>query len=213
MSLSLHSPSSSFLCSLLPKSTLGCVNGSFFLTLHFKSNRSFPVLRASSGSSSSVNTGSSTELDAVSTFSEIVPNIVIFNDFEKFPLTAATVTPSLLLGILSLLDTIFRNAVVMALADSTCSRLDNPELKLSCFVNKLCSSSSCSPSWSFCYSDFHWPYWARSHSGDPEIEAAIHREEDPGLALVAKAYNYIHKYGHKSKLMSATSYEFTTEEV
>nr|XP_012466490.1 unnamed protein product [Gossypium raimondii] len=45
--------------------------------------------------------------------------------------------------------------------------------------------------------------WARTHSGDPEIEAAIQRGEDPGLALVTKAYNYIHKYGHKSKLMAA----------
>nr|KJB37608.1 hypothetical protein B456_006G212700 [Gossypium raimondii] len=45
--------------------------------------------------------------------------------------------------------------------------------------------------------------WARNHSGDPEIEAAIQRGEDPGLGLVTKAYNYIHKYGHKSKLMAA----------
>lgn len=45
--------------------------------------------------------------------------------------------------------------------------------------------------------------WARNHSGDPEIEAAMKRGEDPGLALVTKAYNYIHKYGHKSKLMAA----------
>ncbi|XP_068317075.1 uncharacterized protein [Pyrus communis] len=45
--------------------------------------------------------------------------------------------------------------------------------------------------------------WSRNHSGDPEIEAALKRGEDPGLALVTKAYNYIHKYGHKSKLMAA----------
>jgi transaldolase len=45
--------------------------------------------------------------------------------------------------------------------------------------------------------------WARNHSGDPEIEAALKRGEDPGIALVTKAYNYIHKYGHKSKLMAA----------
>lgn len=45
--------------------------------------------------------------------------------------------------------------------------------------------------------------WARNHSGDPEIEAALKRGEDPGLALVTKAYNYIHKHGYKSKLMAA----------
>ncbi|PKI37572.1 hypothetical protein CRG98_042043 [Punica granatum] len=45
--------------------------------------------------------------------------------------------------------------------------------------------------------------WARNHSGDPEVDAAIRRGEDPGLALATKAYNYIHKYGHKSKLMAA----------
>lgn len=26
--------------------------------------------------------------------------------------------------------------------------------------------------------------WARNHSGDPEIEAALKRGEDPGIALV-----------------------------
>ncbi|KAL2901784.1 Transaldolase [Bienertia sinuspersici] len=45
--------------------------------------------------------------------------------------------------------------------------------------------------------------WARNHSGDSEIDAALKRGEDPGLALMTKAYNYIHKYGHKSKLMAA----------
>ncbi|KAG1359294.1 transaldolase-like [Cocos nucifera] len=45
--------------------------------------------------------------------------------------------------------------------------------------------------------------WARNHSSDPEIEAACKNGEDPGLALVKKTYNYIHKYGHKSKLMAA----------
>lgn len=27
--------------------------------------------------------------------------------------------------------------------------------------------------------------WSRNHSGDPEIEAALKRGEDPGLALVS----------------------------
>ncbi|KAL9249362.1 Transaldolase-like protein [Drosera capensis] len=45
--------------------------------------------------------------------------------------------------------------------------------------------------------------WARNHHGDPEIEAAVRSGVDPGLALVTKTYNYIHKHGYKSKLMAA----------
>ncbi|CAM8876936.1 unnamed protein product [Rhodiola kirilowii] len=98
----------------------------------------FPQIRASAagGFSSSLDTGAITELDAVSAFSQIVPDTVIFDDFEKFPPTAATVSSSLLLGICSLPDTIFRNAVEMALGDSACYGLENPEARLSCFTNK-----------------------------------------------------------------------------
>lgn len=49
----------------------------------------------------------------------------------------------------------------------------------------------------------HVQDWACNHSSDPEIEAALKRNEDLGLALVTKAYNYIHKHGNKSKLMVA----------
>ncbi|PPD72245.1 hypothetical protein GOBAR_DD30845 [Gossypium barbadense] len=289
MSLSLQSSPSSFLSSSLPKLRLGFANGCSSSSLLVKFNASFPAIRASSGFSSSLDTGLRTELDAVSTFSEIVPDTVIFDDFEKFPPTAATVSSSLLLGILSLPDTIFRNAVDMALADSTCSRLDNPELRLSCFFNKalvnvggdlaklvpgrvstevdarraydthgiirrvhdllklyneidvpperllfkipstwqgieasrLLESEGIQTHLTFVYSFAQAAAaaqagasviqifvgrvrdWARNHSGDPEIEAAIQRGEDPGLGLVTKAYNYIHKYGHKSKLMAA----------
>ncbi|XWS49778.1 hypothetical protein CRYUN_Cryun12cG0032000 [Craigia yunnanensis] len=290
MSFSLQSPPSSFhSSSSLPKSKLRFANGCSSSSLLFKFNRSFPVIRASSGFSSSLDTGLSTELDAVSTFSEIVPDTVIFDDFEKFPPTAATVSSSLLLGILSLPDTIFRNAVDMALADSSGSRLDNHELRLSCFFNKalvnvggdlaklvpgrvstevdarlaydthgiirrvhdllrlyneidvpperllfkipstwqgieasrLLESEGIQTHLTFVYSFAQAAAaaqagasviqifvgrvrdWARSHSGDPEIESAIQRGEDPGLVLVTKAYNYIHKYGHKSKLMAA----------
>ncbi|XVF10792.1 hypothetical protein REPUB_Repub07fG0213700 [Reevesia pubescens] len=138
MSLSMQSPPASFFSSSsLPKSRLRFANApSSSSTLLFKYNRSFPVIRASSGSSSSLDNGLSTELDVVSTFSEIVPDSVIFDDFEKFPPTAATVSSSLLLGILSLPDTIFKHDVDMALADSSCSGLDNPERRLSYFVNK-----------------------------------------------------------------------------
>ncbi|XP_007039918.2 PREDICTED: transaldolase [Theobroma cacao] len=294
MSLSLQSPPTAFLSSSsssLAKSRLRFANVSSSSALLFKFNRSFPVIRASSSSSfsSSLDTGLSTELDAVSTFSEIVPDTVIFDDFERFPPTAATVSSSLLLGILSLPDTIFRNAVDMALADSGCSGLDNPELRLSCFCNKalvnvggdlaklvpgrvstevdarlaydthgiirrvhdllklyneidvpperllfkipstwqgieasrLLESEGIQTHLTFVYSFAQAAAaaqagtsviqifvgrvrdWARNHSGDPEIEAAIQRGEDPGLVLVTKAYNYIHKYGHKSKLMAA----------
>ncbi|KAG8484307.1 hypothetical protein CXB51_023856 [Gossypium anomalum] len=307
MSLSLQSSPSSFLSSSLPKLRLGFANGCSSSGLLFKFNASFPAIRASSGFSSSLDTGLRTELDAVSTFSEIVPDTVIFDDFEQFPPTAATVSSSLLLGILSLPDTIFRNAVDMALADSTCSRLDNLELRLSCFFNKalvnvggdlaklvpgrvstevdarlaydthgiirrvlallmspfvffatdcclvhdllklyneidvpperllfkipstwqgieasrLLESEGIQTHLTFVYSFAQAAAaaqagasviqifvgrvrdWARNHSGDPEIEAAIQRGEDPGLGLVTKAYNYIHKYGHKSKLMAA----------
>ncbi|KAM7259950.1 hypothetical protein ACFE04_015691 [Oxalis oulophora] len=229
----------------------------------FKFNRSsaYPLIKASS-----LDSGVTTELDAVSNFSEIVPDTVIFDDFERFPPTAGTVSSSLLLGICSLPDTIFRNSVDMALADSACSGLDNPELRLSCFVDKALVnvgadlaklvpgrvSTEVDARLAYdthgiirkvhdllkLYNDVNVPPerllfkipstcfaqaaaaaqagasviqifvgrlrdWARNHSGDPEIEAALRRGEDPGLALAAKTYNYIHKYGHKSKLMAA----------
>lgn len=52
--------------------------------------------------------------------------------------------------------------------------------------------------------------WARTHSDDEEIEVAQLRGEDLGLALITKAYNYIHKYGHKSKLMAAAVHNSRT---
>ncbi|XP_054810268.1 uncharacterized protein LOC129311819 [Prosopis cineraria] len=258
-------------------------------SLLFKSRRLFPQIRASTGSSPSLDTGLISELDAVSSFSEIVPDTVIFDDFERFPPTAATVSSSLLLGICGLPDTIFRNAVDMALADSECSGLASSEARLPCFFNKalvnvggdmaklvpgrvstevdarlaydthgiirkvhdllrlyndinvppqrllfkipstwqgieaakLLESEGIQTHLTFVYSFAQAAAaaqagasviqifvgrlrdWARNHSGDQEIESALARGEDPGLALVRKAYNYIHKYGHKSKLMAA----------
>ncbi|KAK4260437.1 hypothetical protein QN277_003552 [Acacia crassicarpa] len=258
-------------------------------SLLLKSHRLFPQIRASAGSSSSVDTGLITELDAVSGFSEIVPDTVIFDDFERFPPTAATVSSSLLLGICGLPDTIFRNAVDMALADSECSGLASSDARLPCFFNKalvnvggdmaklvpgrvstevdarlaydthgiirkvhdllklyndinvpperllfkipstwqgieaanLLESEGIQTHLTFVFSFAQaaaaaqagasviqifvgrFRDWARNHSGDREIESALARGEDPGLALVTKAYNYIHKYGHKSKLMAA----------
>ncbi|OAY59982.1 transaldolase [Manihot esculenta] len=292
MSISLRTPPSSALSSksslqgerlrLLGRS--GASNAVFF-----KLQPPFPQIRASSSFYSSLDTGARTELDAVSSFSEIVPDTVIFDDFEKFPPTAATVSSSLLLGILSLPDTIFRNAVDMALADSGCAALENVELRLSCFANKalvnvggdlvklvpgrvstevdarlaydthgiirkvhsllklyseinvpperllfkipatwqgieasrLLESEGIQTHMTLVYSFAQAAAaaqagasviqifvgrirdWARNHSGDPEIDAALKRGEDPGLSLVTKAYNYIHKYGHKSKVMAA----------
>ncbi|KAF6152429.1 hypothetical protein GIB67_038052 [Kingdonia uniflora] len=102
----------------------------------FKIHRSFPQIRASTGNTSSVNSGLSSELDVVSLLSEIVPDTVIFDDFQRFPPTAATVSSSLLLGICSLPDTIFRSAVETALADSVCYTEENSDARLSCFVSK-----------------------------------------------------------------------------
>lgn len=220
--------------------------------------------------------------------SEIVPDTVIFDDFERFPPTAATVSSSLLLGITSLPDTIFRNAIDMSLADSECIALEDHH-RLSCFFNKalvnvgvdlaklvpgrvstevdarlaydtqgivtkvhdllklynkmevpqerllfkipatwqgieasrLLEAEGIQTHVTFVYSFCQAAAaaqagasviqifvgrlrdWARNHSGDVEIEAALGRGEDPGLSLVTKTYNYIHKYGHKSKLMAA----------
>ncbi|XP_030524802.1 transaldolase [Rhodamnia argentea] len=291
MSLSLQSPPSSTLSSSssLHDGKLRLLARSAASKLAFCYNPSLPRIRATSNSSSSLDAGLSTELDAVSSFSEIVPDTVIFDDFEKFPPTAATVSSSLLLGICSLPDTIFGNAIEMALADRGCYGLANNEMRLSCFVNKalvnvggdmaklvpgrvstevdarlaydthgiirkvhdllklygevnvpperllfkipstwqgieasrLLESEGIQTHLTFVYSFAQAAAaaqagasvvqifvgrlrdWARNHSGDPEVDAATRRGEDPGLALVTKAYNYIHKYGHKSKLMAA----------
>ncbi|PRQ18114.1 putative transaldolase [Rosa chinensis] len=283
MSVSLQSPPSSAISSFQGRK-LSFSNGSAPSNLLFTSRRSLPLIRASA-----VDTGPATELDAVSSFSEIVPDTVIFDDFERFPPTAATVSSALLLGICSLPDTIFRNAVDMALADSECNKHENSELRLSCFCSKalvnvgadlaklvpgrvstevdarlaydthgiirkvhdllklydrvdvpperllfkipstwqgieasrLLESEGIQTHLTFVYSFAQAAAaaqagasviqifvgrlrdWSRNHSGDPEIEAALKRGEDPGLALVTKTYNYIHKYGHKSKLMAA----------
>ncbi|KAJ3692580.1 hypothetical protein LUZ60_011675 [Juncus effusus] len=251
----------------------------------FSLQRSFPACHVAGGNASSpVNADLSTELDAVSNFSEIVPDTVIFDDFERFPPTAATVSSSLLLGICSLPDTKFKSAIETALADSECYEQDKPSERSSCFSNKalvnvgaelaklvpgrvsteidarlayntsgiihkvhellklydeldvpsqrllfkipstwqgieasrLLESEGIQTHLTFVYS---FPQaaaaaqagasviqifvgrlrdWARNHKGDSDIET-----QDPGLALVEKSYNYIHKYGYKTKIMAA----------
>ncbi|KAG8382400.1 hypothetical protein BUALT_Bualt05G0073400 [Buddleja alternifolia] len=245
------------------------------------------LIRASSPKS--LDTGLSSELDVVTSYSDIVPDTVVFDDFERFPPTAATVSSSLLLGICSLPATKFRSAVDTALADSECYRLEKSNDRMSCFFDKalvnvggdlaklvpgrvstevdarlaydthgivqkvhyllklytdievpserllfkipstwqgieasrLLESEGIQTHMTFVYSFCQAAAaaqagasviqifvgrlrdWARNHTGDPEVDAALRRGEDPGLALVTKAYNYIHKYGHKSKLMAA----------
>ncbi|XP_042512051.1 transaldolase isoform X2 [Macadamia integrifolia] len=289
MSVLLPSSSSALFTSSSQEGSCRFAVRSAILNSLFKLQRSFPQIRASAGNASPPETGLSTELDAVSIFSEIVPDTVIFDDFEEFPPTAATVSSSLLLGICGLPDTIFRSAVETALADSECYGQEDPSGRMSCFYNKalvnvgsdllklvpgrvstevdarlaydthgilrkvhdllklyyekevpldrllfkipstwqgidasrLLESEGIQTHLTFVYS---FPQaaaaaqagasviqvfvgrmrdWARNHSGDPEIEAACRRGEDPGLDLVTKAYNYIHKYGYKSKLMAA----------
>ncbi|KAL3645597.1 hypothetical protein CASFOL_010777 [Castilleja foliolosa] len=257
--------------------------------LVLNTRRVFPSIRAATNFSSSLDTGLSTELDAVTSFSEIVPDTVVFDDFERFPPTAGTVSSSLILGICSLPDTKFRSAVDTALAGSECYSLEKADDRMSCFFDKalvnvggdlvrlvpgrvstevdarlaydtqaivrkvhsllklyheigvpperllfkipstwqgieasrLLESEGIQTHMTFVYSFCQAAAaaqagasviqvfvgrlrdWARNHTGDSEVEAALRRGEDPGLALVTKAYNYIHKYGHKSKLMAA----------
>ncbi|KAF7137537.1 hypothetical protein RHSIM_Rhsim07G0104300 [Rhododendron simsii] len=290
MSTSLHPPPSSALSSSLQKARLRrFIISSAKPNFNLNSHRSFPQIRASTGFSSSLDAGSTTEWDSVSSYSEIVPDTVIFDDFERFPPTAATVSSSLLLGICSLPDTKFKNAVDMALSDTQCYGQQGSDNKVSCFFNKalvnvggdltklvpgrvstevdarlaydkhgivskvhdllkLYNDINIPPErllfkipstwqgieasslleaegiqthltfvYSFCQAAAaaqagasviqifvgRLRDWARHHSGDPEIEAALKRGEDPGVALVTKAYNYIHKHGYKSKLMAA----------
>nr|VDD42297.1 unnamed protein product [Brassica oleracea] len=300
MTLSLQSPpSAAALSASIQKGRWKTVTVGFSVapppSVNFTLRRSIPRIHASASSSSSpsspsLGAGENNELDAVSAFSEIVPDTVVFDDFERFPPTAATVSSALLLGICGLPDTIFRNAVDMALADSTCAGLDTTESKLSCFFDKaivnvggdlvklvpgrvstevdarlaydtnaiirkvvhdllrlyneidvphdrllfkipatwqgieaakLLESEGIQTHLTFVYSFAQAAAaaqagasviqifvgrlrdWARNHSGDTEIETAVKSGEDPGLALVRRSYNYIHKYGYKSKLMAA----------
>ncbi|KAG6396969.1 hypothetical protein SASPL_143129 [Salvia splendens] len=274
----------------------------------FKPRRFYPSIRAAANFSSSLDTGLSTELDAVTSYSEIVPDTVVFDDFERwgfqhremnsytnldftfmFPPTAATVSSSLLLGICSLPDTKFRSAVDTALADSECYAFEKSDDRVCCFVNKalvnvggdlaklvpgrvstevdarlaydtqaivqkvhelsklynkigvsserllfkipatwqgieasrilelegiqthvtfvysFCQAAAAAQAGASIIQIFvgRLRDWARNHTGDSEVDAALNKGEDPGLTLVTKTYNYIHKYGHKSKLMAA----------
>ncbi|CAM6024313.1 unnamed protein product [Sphagnum balticum] len=238
---------------------------------------------------SSVSTVEGTELDAISKFSEIVPDTVIFDDFERFPPTAATVSSSLLLGITSLPKAGYNGAIDSALAYGKCYLEKSSGARLSCFLSKALVNVGAElvrsvPGRVSTEVDARLGYdtqgivdevyellrlykelevsqdrllfkipatwqgieaarkleaediqthltlvysfaqaaaaaqagvsviqifvgrirdWARNHSGDKGVEAVLQRGEDPGIALATKAYNYIHKFGHKSKVMAA----------
>ncbi|XP_042025146.1 transaldolase-like isoform X2 [Salvia splendens] len=264
MSSTLHSPLSSTLSptSSLQVKRLRIPARSVDSAVVFKPRRFYPSIRAAANFSSSLDTGLSTELDAVTSYSEIVPDTVVFDDFERFPPTAATVSSSLLLGICSLPDTKFRSAVDTALADSECYAFEKSDDRVCCFVNKalvnvggdlaklvpgrvstevdarlaydtqaivqkgieasrilelegiqthvtfvysFCQAAAAAQAGASIIQIFvgRLRDWARNHTGDSEVDAALNKGEDPGLTLVTKTYNYIHKYGHKSKLMAA----------
>ncbi|GER30399.1 ABC transporter F family member 4 [Striga asiatica] len=291
MAATLHSPLSSALSSSFSHKEKKLGNRVLFMkpSFVFETRLLLPSIRAATNFSSSLDPGLSTELDSVANFSEIVPDTVVFDDFERFPPTAATVSSSLILGICSLPDTKFKSAVDTALADSVCYNLEKSDDRMACFFNKalvniggdlaklvpgrvstevdarlaydthaivrkvhhllklyheigvpperllfkipstwqgieasrllesegiqthmtlvysFCQAAAAAQAGASVIQIFvgRLRDWARNHTGDSEVEAALRRGEDPGLALVTKAYNYIHKYGHKSRLMAA----------
>ncbi|URE09562.1 hypothetical protein MUK42_04844 [Musa troglodytarum] len=265
--------------------------------------RSLPRVRVFAGNASPADTDLSNELDAVLSFSEIVPDTVVFDDFERHdgihdyfilpPFVGSPLLPPRL-ALRSSWDfaaflTPSSSAIETALADSECYGKENSVDRLSCFSDKalvnvgadlarfvpgrvstevdarlaydtrgiirkvhellklynevevssqrllfkipstwqgieasrLLESEGIQTHLTLVYSFSQAAAaaqagasviqifvgrirdWARNHSGDPEIEVACRNGEDPGLALVKKTYNYIHKYGHKSKLMAA----------
>ncbi|XP_051115188.1 uncharacterized protein LOC127240512 [Andrographis paniculata] len=293
MSSALHflHPSAIFPSSLLPsiqEKKIGNFEAGFTKPrLNFKNPRFFPSIRAATNPPSSFYTGVRTELDVVQSHSEIVPDTVIFDDFERFPPTAATVSSSLILGICSLPGNQFRRDVDTALADAKCSLIEESNKRTDCFLDKalvnvgaslaklvpgrvstevnirhaydtsgivnkvyyllkLYHELGLSPerllfripaTWqgieaskmleskgiqthltfvnSFCQAAAAAQAgtsviqiytgrirdWSRCNKNDPEIEAARSMGQDPGRALVSKVYNYIHKFGYKTKMM------------
>ncbi|GJN12420.1 hypothetical protein PR202_ga30696 [Eleusine coracana subsp. coracana] len=273
MALSISSPPSS--SSLLaPSLQVGRWNSVSAKPGTFNLRRTALVARAAAGNASASPVGGTevvTELDAVAGFSEIVPDTVVFDDFEKFAPTAAT------------------SAIDTALADGECNALEKPEARMSCYLTKalanvgaelahqvpgrvsteidarlaydtqgiiqrvhellnlynqhdisserllfkipatwqgieasrLLESEGIKTHLTFVYSFAQAAAaaqagasvvqifvgrirdWGRNHSGDPEIDEALKKGEDAGLALVKKVYAYIHRNGYKTKLMAA----------
>eukprot|EP00475_Leptophrys_vorax_P037710 TRINITY_DN6537_c0_g1_i1.p1 TRINITY_DN6537_c0_g1~~TRINITY_DN6537_c0_g1_i1.p1 ORF type:complete len:248 (+),score=26.62 TRINITY_DN6537_c0_g1_i1:94-837(+) len=116
---------------------------------HLSSAKSFvpnalPVCKSRARASAPVSAGAlsvtasvavaTSELDVISKFSEIVPDTIIGDDFERFKPTAATVSSSLILGFSSLPDAKFDGAIRNALAYGKCM-LESGN-KMSCFLDK-----------------------------------------------------------------------------
>ncbi|KAL2651233.1 hypothetical protein R1flu_019361 [Riccia fluitans] len=230
-----------------------------------------------------------TELDAISKLSEIVPDSVIFDDFERFPPKAATVSASLLLGITGLPRAKYHSAIDSALAYGRCNTIQSPPDRLSCFLSKALVnvgaelvklvpgrvSTEVDARLAYdtpgliekvhellaLYDEVEVPRdrllfkipatwqgieaasylekegvqthltlvysfaqaaaasqagisviqlyigrirdWARTNSGDRDVDTALQMGQDPGIALATRVYNFVHKNGYKSKLMAA----------
>eukprot|EP00270_Netrium_digitus_P007698 TRINITY_DN225_c0_g1_i2.p1 TRINITY_DN225_c0_g1~~TRINITY_DN225_c0_g1_i2.p1 ORF type:complete len:418 (-),score=76.73 TRINITY_DN225_c0_g1_i2:295-1548(-) len=230
-----------------------------------------------------------TQLEVVKKYTEIVPDTVIGDDFERFAPTAATVTSSLLLGISSLPDAKYDGAIESALAYGKCMLDQNKNSRLSCFLDKALVnvgaeltrvvtgrvSTEIDPRLAHdtnaiidkvrllikLYSEVEVPQdrllfkipatwegieaarqleddgiqthitgvnsfaqaaacaqaqasviqvavgrvrdWARTHSGDNDIDAAVKADRDPGVELVRRAHAHINKLGHRTKIMAS----------
>ncbi|KAM0875437.1 hypothetical protein ACQ4PT_036821 [Festuca glaucescens] len=290
MALSISAPASSSLIPVSRQVGRWTSSASSAKPAAFNLRRPILVARAGGGNAPSSPVDEVvTELDVVSSFSEIVPDTVVFDDFEKFAPTAATVSSSLLLGIVGLPDTKFKSAIDTALVDGECNTMEKSGDRMSCYLTKalgnvgaelshqvpgrvsteidarlaydtqgiiqrvhellqiynehdvlserllfkipatwqgieasrLLESEGTQTHLTFVYSFAQAAAaaqagasvvqifvgrirdWARNHSGDPEIDEALKKGEDAGLALVKKAYAYIHRNGYKTKLMAA----------
>eukprot|EP00850_Spirogloea_muscicola_P006393 SM000030S11402 [mRNA] locus=s30:521344:524822:+ [translate_table: standard] len=246
------------------------------------------ISRAVSCRAAATTTAGGTELDAICQFSEVVPDTVVLDDFERFPPSAATVTSSLVLGISGLPEAKYDGAIESALAYGKCY-VEEGEDRMSCFLDKafvnvgaelvkvVPGRVSTEVNAKLAYDtqgiidkvrkllrlydevevprdrllfkipatwqgieaakqleldgiQTHVTYiysftqaaaaaqaeasviqiaagrvrdWARNHSGDQSIEEAVSRGEDPGISLVTKAFNYVHKHGHRTKVMAS----------
>jgi len=290
MALSISAPASSSLIPVSRQVGRWSSSASSAKPVAFNFRRPVLLARAAAGNAPSSPVDEVvTELDVVSSFSEIVPDTVVFDDFEKFAPTAATVSSSLLLGIVGLPDTKFKSAIDTALVDGECNTMEKPGDRMSCYLTKalgnvgaelshqvpgkvsteidarlaydtqgiiqrvhellqiynehdvlserllfkipatwqgieasrLLESEGTQTHLTFVYSFAQAAAaaqagasvvqifvgrirdWARNHTGDPEIDEALKKGEDAGLALVKKAYAYIHRNGYKTKLMAA----------
>uniref|UniRef100_A0ACD5ZZS2 Uncharacterized protein n=1 Tax=Avena sativa TaxID=4498 RepID=A0ACD5ZZS2_AVESA len=137
MALSISAPASSSLIPVSRQVGRWSSSASSAKPVAFNFRRPVLVARAAAGNAPSSPVDEVvTELDVVSSFSEIVPDTVVFDDFEKFAPTAATVSSSLLLGIVGLPDTKFKSAIDTALVDGECNTMEKSGDRMSCYLTK-----------------------------------------------------------------------------